>query len=281
MIGLREVLENPRDDRPVVEQHVDEGDVDRPIDVVVGPDDPSASVVRIRRGELRVARPAAGRVGSAAFGQAVRAGGPVAVRPRPGRRSGSAPAAAPAARSGSGRSPSPSDHVRVAEQRVRRTQQVERGQERPQDDRIGAQGRQQPPRAAPLGGSPTGRPRSGRTPLHPGARRCRRRRSPAPAGVAGGETGGLGAVEAVLRHRSVVPGVTSACTASRTRSPGRRGRPPSSRARQEVGQDLGLDHGQAASGVRTAGWWRCGSRRRHGTRPPAGGRRRRGTSGDG
>mgnify|MGYP000001596513 FL=1 len=49
MIGLRDILENPRDDRPVVEQHVDEGDVDRPIDVVLDPDDPSASVVRIRR----------------------------------------------------------------------------------------------------------------------------------------------------------------------------------------------------------------------------------------
>jgi len=49
MIGLREGLENPRDDRPVVEQHVDEGDVDRPIDVVLDPHDPSASVVRIRR----------------------------------------------------------------------------------------------------------------------------------------------------------------------------------------------------------------------------------------
>lgn len=48
MIGLREILENPRDDRPVVEQHVDEGDVDRPILVELDPDDPSASVVHIR-----------------------------------------------------------------------------------------------------------------------------------------------------------------------------------------------------------------------------------------
>ena len=48
MIGLRDVLEDPKDDRPVVEQFRDEGDVERPIEVELDPDDPSASVVRLR-----------------------------------------------------------------------------------------------------------------------------------------------------------------------------------------------------------------------------------------
>jgi len=50
MIGLRDIIENPKDDRPVVEQHVDEGDVDRPIMVDFDPDDPKATVVHIRPG---------------------------------------------------------------------------------------------------------------------------------------------------------------------------------------------------------------------------------------
>lgn len=48
MIGLRDIIENPKDERPVVEQHVDEGDVDRPIMIDFDPDDPKATVVRIR-----------------------------------------------------------------------------------------------------------------------------------------------------------------------------------------------------------------------------------------
>jgi len=48
LLGIRDVIEEPKDDRPVVEQYADEGDVDRPIDLVLDPDDPSASVVRIR-----------------------------------------------------------------------------------------------------------------------------------------------------------------------------------------------------------------------------------------
>lgn len=49
MIAMRDILENPRDERPVVEQHLDEGDIERRVDVVLDPDDPSASFVRIRR----------------------------------------------------------------------------------------------------------------------------------------------------------------------------------------------------------------------------------------
>lgn len=48
MIGLRDVLEDPKDDRPVVEQFADEGDRDRPVEVDLDPDEPSASVVRLR-----------------------------------------------------------------------------------------------------------------------------------------------------------------------------------------------------------------------------------------
>jgi len=48
LLGIRDVIEEPKDDRPVVEQYADEGDVERPIDVYLDPDDPSASVVRIR-----------------------------------------------------------------------------------------------------------------------------------------------------------------------------------------------------------------------------------------
>ncbi len=48
MIGLRDILEEPKDDRPVVEQFRGEDDTDRPIEVELDPDDPSASVVRLR-----------------------------------------------------------------------------------------------------------------------------------------------------------------------------------------------------------------------------------------
>lgn len=48
LLGIRDVIEEPKDARPVVEQYADEGDVERPIDVYLDPDDPSASVVRIR-----------------------------------------------------------------------------------------------------------------------------------------------------------------------------------------------------------------------------------------
>jgi len=48
MLGLRDVLEEPRDNRPVVEQHADEGDVERPVEVHLDPDDPAASIVRLR-----------------------------------------------------------------------------------------------------------------------------------------------------------------------------------------------------------------------------------------
>ncbi|MBS1838640.1 MAG: hypothetical protein JST64_13190 [Actinobacteria bacterium] len=47
MLGLRDVLEAPRDDRPVVEQHVDEHDRRRPVEVQLDPDDPAASIVRL------------------------------------------------------------------------------------------------------------------------------------------------------------------------------------------------------------------------------------------
>lgn len=48
MIGLRDVLEDPKDSRPVVEQHADSGDDDHPIRVDLDPDDPAASVVTLR-----------------------------------------------------------------------------------------------------------------------------------------------------------------------------------------------------------------------------------------
>jgi hypothetical protein len=48
LIGLRDVIEEPKDDRPVVEQFADEGDKERPIEVDLDPDDPTASVVRLR-----------------------------------------------------------------------------------------------------------------------------------------------------------------------------------------------------------------------------------------
>jgi hypothetical protein len=48
MLGLRDVLDEPKDDTPVVEQYVGEGDTERPIQVELDPDDPAASVVRLR-----------------------------------------------------------------------------------------------------------------------------------------------------------------------------------------------------------------------------------------
>ncbi|MFZ4519051.1 MAG: hypothetical protein ACOYOP_11720 [Microthrixaceae bacterium] len=48
MIGLRDILEEPKDDRPVVEQHADGPDRDRPIWVELDPDDPTNSVVTLR-----------------------------------------------------------------------------------------------------------------------------------------------------------------------------------------------------------------------------------------
>ena len=48
LLGLRDVIEPPKDDKPVVEQFADEGDRARPIEVYLDPDDPSASVVVIR-----------------------------------------------------------------------------------------------------------------------------------------------------------------------------------------------------------------------------------------
>jgi hypothetical protein len=48
MIGLRDILESPKDDRPVVEQHTNDDDIQRPIEVFLDPDDPSASLVVIR-----------------------------------------------------------------------------------------------------------------------------------------------------------------------------------------------------------------------------------------
>ena len=48
MIGLRDILEDPKDNRPVVEQFADEDDCERPIEVDLDPDDPAASVVRLR-----------------------------------------------------------------------------------------------------------------------------------------------------------------------------------------------------------------------------------------
>ena len=48
MIGLRDVLEEPKDGRPVVEQFADQDDKERPIEVDLVPDDPAASTVTVR-----------------------------------------------------------------------------------------------------------------------------------------------------------------------------------------------------------------------------------------
>jgi hypothetical protein len=42
------VIEPPKDDRPVVEQHVDGDEPDRAIQVFLDPDDPSRSMVVVR-----------------------------------------------------------------------------------------------------------------------------------------------------------------------------------------------------------------------------------------
>jgi hypothetical protein len=48
LLGLRDVIEPPKDDKPVVEQFADGQDRRRPIEVYLDPDDPAASVVVIR-----------------------------------------------------------------------------------------------------------------------------------------------------------------------------------------------------------------------------------------
>lgn len=48
MIGLRDVLEEVRDDRPVVEQHAHGGDRRRPVEVRLDPDEPGASTATVR-----------------------------------------------------------------------------------------------------------------------------------------------------------------------------------------------------------------------------------------
>lgn len=48
MLGLRDVIEPPKDDEPVVEQEAAEGDRQRPVEVYLDPDDPAASIVVIR-----------------------------------------------------------------------------------------------------------------------------------------------------------------------------------------------------------------------------------------
>jgi hypothetical protein len=48
MIGLRDVLEDPKDRRPVIEQFADEGDPDRPVRVRLDPDEPGVGVVHLR-----------------------------------------------------------------------------------------------------------------------------------------------------------------------------------------------------------------------------------------
>jgi len=48
LLGLRDILEPPKDDRPVVEQHADDDQPERPIELYLDPDDPSRSTVVIR-----------------------------------------------------------------------------------------------------------------------------------------------------------------------------------------------------------------------------------------
>ena len=48
MLGLRDIIEPPKDDRPVVEQHIDGDPPDRPIELYLDPDDPTRSMVVIR-----------------------------------------------------------------------------------------------------------------------------------------------------------------------------------------------------------------------------------------
>ena len=48
MLGLRDIIEPPKDDRPVVEQHIDGDPPPRPIELYLDPDDPTRSLVVIR-----------------------------------------------------------------------------------------------------------------------------------------------------------------------------------------------------------------------------------------
>ena len=48
MLGLRDIIEPPKDDRPVVEQYASDDDRERPIELYLDPDDPSRSMVVIR-----------------------------------------------------------------------------------------------------------------------------------------------------------------------------------------------------------------------------------------
>ncbi len=48
MLGLRDIIEPPKDDKPVVEQHVDGDGPPRPVELYLDPDDPTRSLVVIR-----------------------------------------------------------------------------------------------------------------------------------------------------------------------------------------------------------------------------------------
>jgi hypothetical protein len=48
LLGLRDIIEPSKDDKPVIEQHGAESDRKRPIEVYLDPDDPSASLIVIR-----------------------------------------------------------------------------------------------------------------------------------------------------------------------------------------------------------------------------------------
>jgi hypothetical protein len=48
LLGLRDIIEPPKDARPVIEQHSEDDDVDRAVEVYLDPDDPASSLVVIR-----------------------------------------------------------------------------------------------------------------------------------------------------------------------------------------------------------------------------------------
>ena len=48
LLGLRDIIEPPDEDEVVIDQHADEGDGARSIEVYLDPDDPAASLVVIR-----------------------------------------------------------------------------------------------------------------------------------------------------------------------------------------------------------------------------------------
>lgn len=48
LLGLRDIVDPPKDDRPVVEQYADDGEPWRGMEVYLDPDDPAASLVVIR-----------------------------------------------------------------------------------------------------------------------------------------------------------------------------------------------------------------------------------------